>query len=173
MKQSPLLLFSSFALVTVLILLLMRTPALLVGFLVVAFAVVLLGRLFQPSNRALVESLRLSLEDLSDIVDEWNAFLHSDDPEQLADRTFRRPELSNRDTTVAVIAEFHDSVAGARRWARKVNVRLSGKYRLSENELELLLNTTDQRTSELRDLWRRARVAALAYGQGPSSDELT
>ncbi|WP_018023852.1 hypothetical protein [Corynebacterium ulceribovis] len=173
MKQSPLFLFFSFALVIVLVLLLMRTPLLLVGFLAASIGVVLVGRFLQPSNSALVDSLRLSLEDLTDILDQWTAFLHSNDPEQLADRTFRRPELRNMDTTVGVIAEFHDSAAASRRWARTVHTRLDSSYRLSESELERLLNSTDRHTSELRDLWRRARVAALAYGQGPSSDELS
>lgn len=103
-------------------------------------------------------SIRLSLEDIRAVLDEWDEFQFSPDADALADRTFNCRELLNRDSSVDSIAQFHHMVPVAERLADNLEKRHLNAH--SARTLTKLLNEADTVAEELRDLWTRARADA-------------
>lgn len=136
--------------------LLLVVPILTVTFLVMRH------RPDESETRALRSSILLSLEDITDILDQFLAFRDSPDAEHLADRTLHRPALLDPDCEDPAIQKFHFEFHGCRSYVHRLHARLAAD--LGVPELEALLATTDARAVELRESWLAARGAAHRLG---------
>ncbi|MCQ9351560.1 hypothetical protein NQ015_00775 [Corynebacterium sp. 153RC1] len=124
---------------------------------------------FRPDSNevaTLKSSVRLSLEDIEDVVRAFQKFEVGQDAESLADRTLHRPALLDLDTDSEEIAKFHFLLGNSKRFSRRVEGKL--RQNLSVSQLERLLTVTDTRASELQQAWLEARKAA--YRLGPSNN---
>lgn len=112
---------------------------------------------------ALRSSIRLSAEDIVDVLEEYNQFTGDPDADALADRTLHRPALLDHDCTDPDIEDFHYQQATARRFLNRLDARLANPD-LEIVQLETLLSVTDQRALELKESWLSARQAAKRLG---------
>ena len=125
----------------------------------------------RPSSnevQALRTSIKLSLDELDDILSEFDNFAFSQDSDHLADRTVHRPELLNTDSTDPDIENFHYEYSTAQRYSKRMHSHLA-KHRLSVGQLERLLKISDERVAILRERWLAARRAAHKLGPGGAS----
>lgn len=107
---------------------------------------------------ALVASIQLSAQDITDVLDEFDDFASSEQARHIEDRTFLRPALLEQDSRVPAIAGFHEDYANAQRFLHRLPARLSAN--LSVSQAERLLDITDDRAATLRQSWIDARRAA-------------
>ncbi|SFG34785.1 hypothetical protein [Corynebacterium spheniscorum] len=136
--------------------LMLVVPILAVTFLVIRH------RPDESEARALRSSIQLSLEDITDTLDQFLLFRDSPEAEHLADRTLHRPALLDPDCPDPAIQKFHFEFHGCRSYIHRLHARLAAD--LSVPELEALLATTDARALELRESWLAARGAAHRLG---------
>ncbi|MBI9000647.1 hypothetical protein M0E87_05335 [Corynebacterium sp. CCM 9185] len=111
---------------------------------------------------SLATSIRLSAEDIADVIEEFERFRHGTDADTVADRSQKRPALADPDCSHPDIETFYLEYGTARRFLDRLDERLSGD--LSVPQLETLLGVTDRKALDLRDAWARARRAALHLG---------
>lgn len=122
----------------------------------------------RPSSnevQALRASIKLSLDELDDVIAEYDEFAYSQEPDSLADRTIHRPELLNSDSDEPEIERFHYEYSTAQRYRNRMHAHLANP-RLGVNQLERLLKISDERVSNLREHWFAARRAAQRKGPG-------
>lgn len=112
--------------------------------------------------QAIVASIRLSSEDISAVLDEFDAFRTGPGPDDMEDRLFRRPALLDPDSAVPEIAAFYDDMANAQRFLHRLPARLAGK--LTVRQADRLLAITDDRARHLQQSWHSARRAAWEIG---------
>lgn len=142
----------------------LKLPGLLIAMALTAAAwLIFNSRPASPEQAALRNSIRLSAEDLQDVITEFQEFEMSQDTEAIADRTLHRPALLDLDCGCPDIESFHYDLAGARRFLRRLGMRLQTGG-TTKVELETLLKVTDKRAAELKESWLLARKAALALG---------
>ncbi len=153
---------------SLLILLWLRWPGLILIALILGITYVMLR--FRPDvseTTALRSSVVLSAEDINDILQEFDEFSDSPDPDALADRTLHRPALLDLDCSDPDIEAFHYQYSTAQRFLNRLDARLANPE-LDVTQLENLLSVTDRRALELRDSWLAARQAARRLGPGES-----
>ncbi|MBK4138150.1 hypothetical protein [Corynebacterium macginleyi] len=114
-------------------------------------------------RQALRSSISLSADDIQDVITEFEEFETSTEAEPLADRTLYRPALLDLDCSHPAIDAFHYELAGARRFLRRLNLRIHA-HGMRTQDLETLLRVTDERACELRESWLAARRAAFRLG---------
>ncbi|HCG46533.1 hypothetical protein [Corynebacterium flavescens] len=149
---------------TVFLIATLKLPGLVIALALTAAAWLMFNSRPASSEQiALRNSIRLSAEDLQDVIIEFQDFELSEDTEAIADRTLHRPALLDLDCASPDIEAFHFDLAGARRFLRRLNTRLQFSS-VTNDELETLLKVTDKRATELKDSWLLARKAALALG---------
>ena len=107
-------------------------------------------------------SIRLSAEDISDVIEEFERFRSGTDPDSVTDRSQKRPALADPDCAHPDIETFYFEYGTACRFIGRLDERLTGD--LSIPQLETLLGVTDRRALDLRDAWARARRTALRLG---------
>lgn len=150
---------------------LMKGPGLFFAFgLVIATYVMVRSRPDATEHRTLRSSIRLSAEDVSDIIAEYDMLAHSDCAEAIADRTLHRPALYDVYCDDPDIEAFHFQCDSARRYLDRLQLRLDAPD-LEIPDLERLLTVTDDRAVELREAWLAARRAAFRLG--PSYGDAT
>lgn len=116
----------------------------------------------QSESATLLTSIRLSAEDIRDIIDSYDQFLNGCDAKNLADRTLHRPALTDPDCTDPDIEAFYFQHDTAKRFLNRLDARLSTD--LSVTQMEALLAVTDRRALELKEAWVKARRAAARFG---------
>ena len=114
-------------------------------------------------RKALRSSISLSADDIQDVIAEFEEFETSTEAEPLADRTLYRPALLDLDCSHPAIDAFHYELAGARRFLRRLNIRIHA-HGMRTQDLEALLRVTDERARELKESWLAARRAAFRLG---------
>ncbi|MDO5031684.1 hypothetical protein [Corynebacterium sp.] len=154
----------------VLLIMTLKLPGLFIAILV-AWAMWLLAtsRPDQSEHTALRTSIALTVEDITDILSQYEAFISSEDPDNLADRTLHRPALADADCTEPAIAAFHYEAHGAERFLRRLSARLH-RSDIETKELESLLKIADERADQLKESWLAARRVAKTLGPGYSKD---
>lgn len=115
----------------------------------------------QSESATLLTSIKLSAEDIRDVIEAYDRFLHSSEPKNLADRTLHRPALANPDCTDPDIEAFFYQHDTAQSFLRRLDARLTTD--LTVAQMEALLAVTDRRALELKEAWVRARRAAARY----------
>ncbi|MDO5075711.1 hypothetical protein [Corynebacterium sp.] len=115
----------------------------------------------QSESATLMTSIKLSADDIRDVIDAYDRFLHGNDAKNLADRTLHRPALGNPDCDDPDIEAFFYQHDTAQRFLRRLEARLHTD--LSVAQMEALLAVTDRRALELKEAWVRARRAAARY----------
>ena len=116
-----------------------------------------------PSEaEALRTSIRLSAEDIKDVLDEYEEFLTGTDPDRQADRMLHRPALADPDCGDGDIEAFFFASQTARRFLTRLDARLAAD--LSVAQLDSLLSVTDRRALEIKEHWVTARRSALRLG---------
>lgn len=148
----------------IVLIVLLKIPGVFIS-LVLAAAVWLMSSARPQSAeiQALRSSIRLSAEDIRDVMAEFEHFETSMDPDSLADRTLHRPALLDLDTNDAEVEAFHYQYATAGRFLKRLPGRLANPM-LGTGQLEQLLTVTDQRAAELKESWLAARRAAQRLG---------
>ena len=137
----------------------LKLPGVFIAALLIAAALLMLHTRPDASEQAaLRSSIRLSAEDIEDVLAEYEDFRSSEAAEKIADRTLYRPA-------------FHYEISGARRFLRRLNLRVNAEE-VSTNELESLLKVTDGRARELKETWLSARRAAFALGPKYEKNEV-
>lgn len=87
---------------------LLKTPGIILSILLVGLgAFIMLSRPNTAETDALITSLDLSAQDIRDVIEGHQVFLHGTGAKVLADRTLYRPELANADSDVEEISEFY------------------------------------------------------------------
>lgn len=114
-------------------------------------------------HAALRASIALTVEDITDVIEDYTTFATSEDSDALADRMLHRPALVDVDCTNPSIEAFHYEMHGAQRFLRRLNARVNAPD-IETGELESLLKVADERAAELKECWLSARRAALALG---------
>nr|WP_282441184.1 hypothetical protein [Corynebacterium pygosceleis] len=141
----------------------LKLEGVILGVLIMSMAYfVLRHRPDGAEAESLATSIRLSAEDITDVLDEFERFRHGADSDSVADRSQKRPALADPDCGDPDIETFYFECGTARRFVSRLDDRLSTD--LSIPELETLLGVTDRRALDLRDAWARARRAALRLG---------
>lgn len=144
----------------------LKLPGLLISALLALAAYIMVSSRPDASDLAsLRTSIELSAEDLQDVLDEFNTFCSSEDPNIVADRMLQRPALADADCTDPDISAFHYEKNSAQRFLRRLGPRL---YRSDAEtaELETLLRVTDERVEALQEAWLKARRSAVQLGPG-------
>lgn len=152
---------------------LLKVPGLMISFLLVGAALLMMSaRPESTEHDALRTSIRLSSEDIRDVMAQFEDFEVSQDTDIIADRTLHRPALLDLDTNEPDIEAFHYQYASASRFLKRLPARLASPM-LDTNQLEQILSVTDQRAASLQESWLAARQAAFRLGpdykQQPSS----
>lgn len=160
------LLIVLFVLLAAALIITLRTPGLLIVGILATIWLVWLRR--EPEDlsgeyRALVNSVRLSADEIQGIIDAYHEFLHAEDVDNVADRTLKRPALANPDSQEPAIEQFIYQEQAAERFLNRLSARLQ-KPAGSTTELETLLAVTDRRAAELAESWVAARRAAYRLG---------
>lgn len=151
----------------VLLVWLMKLPGLLLAGMLLTVVFVATRRDPGAAGReaaALTNSVRLSAEDIRDVLEAFEKFRTSQDADALADRTFNRPALADPDTSDPEIQRFHYQCHGARRFLNRLEARLADPD-MTVRDLERLLAVTDRRAVELEESWLTARRAARRTGR--------
>ena len=93
-------------------------------------------------HSALRTSIDLSADDIRDVIAEYDDFCNSESTDSIADRTMYRPALLDLDCLDPTIEAFHYELGGAKRFLRRLEIRV---YRndIETDELESLLKVTD------------------------------
>ncbi|QCB28628.1 hypothetical protein [Corynebacterium endometrii] len=120
-------------------------------------------------HKALRSSIRLSAEDIADVMQQYEDFRESADIDSVTDRTLHRPALMDTDCDHPAVEAFHYQYSSARRYLRRLEAKLNNPQ-LDTNELENLLKTTDHRAAEIRECWVEARRAAYRLGPNYKDD---
>ncbi|MBN9643313.1 hypothetical protein ACFSSC_04640 [Corynebacterium mendelii] len=116
-----------------------------------------------PSEaEALRTSIKLSAEDIRDVLDEYRDFLTGSEPDQQADRMLHRPALADKDCGNSDIEAFFFASQTAHRFLARLDARLAAD--LSVAQLDSLLSVTDRRALEIKEAWITARRTALRLG---------
>ena len=150
----------------------LKLPGVFIAALLIAAALLMLHTRPDASEQAaLRSSIRLSAEDIEDVLAEYEDFRSSEAAEKIADRTLYRPALLDLDCSDPTIEAFHYEISGARRFLRRLNLRVNAEE-VSTNELESLLKVTDERARELKETWLSARRAAFALGPKYEKNEV-
>ena len=150
----------------------LKPPGVFIAALLIAAALLMLhARPDASEQAALRSSIRLSAEDIEDVLAEYEDFRSSEAAEKIADRTLYRPALLDLDCSDPTIEAFHYEISGARRFLRRLNLRVNAEE-VSTNELESLLKVTDGRARELKETWLSARRAAFALGPKYEKNEV-
>ncbi|WP_314028932.1 hypothetical protein [Corynebacterium argentoratense] len=100
----------------------------------------------------------MSAQDIRDVIEGHQVFLHGTDAKALTDRTLYRPELANADSDVEEISEFYYELAAAERFLHRLPSRI--RTHSSVASLEKPLSVADTRAAQLRESWPSARAAA-------------
>lgn len=150
----------------VLLVVLLRVPGLILSLLLVA-GVLIVGRRFQtnPEIEAMVSSLRLTRDDICDILDAYDQLQNGASAADIADRTLHFPALANPDNSVPEVNEFLLRASSARRFLARIDAYLEGPS-MDKAQLERLLTVADERAFELQTAWDDARRAARELGPG-------
>lgn len=142
----------------------LKLPGVILAFLVCGALWLIAGaRPDASEHAALRASIALTVEDITDVIQDYTTFATSEDSDALADRTLHRPALVDVDCTNPSIEAFHYEMHGAQRFLRRLNARVNAPD-VETNELESLLKVADERAAELKETWLAARRAALALG---------
>ncbi|AZA13776.1 hypothetical protein ACFPVT_06715 [Corynebacterium choanae] len=142
---------------------LLHIPGVVIALLLVMSMIVLLkDRGVSEEAEALRSSIRLSAEDIIEVLRSYEEFLSSSEPTVAEDRGEHRPALADPDCDDAEIAAFFCAVPAAKRYLTRLDYRL--RRRMTVGQLETLLQLTDQRAVELAELWSAARRRALRLG---------
>ncbi|MDK2582028.1 hypothetical protein MFL68_000395 [Corynebacterium sp. BWA136] len=150
----------------------LKIPGLFIAALLIAAALLMLYTRPDASEQAALRgSIRLSAEDIEDVIAEYEDFQSSEAAEKIADRTLYRPALLDLDCSDPSIEAFHYELSGARRFLRRLNLRVNAE-KVSTNELDSLLKVTDGRARELKETWLSARRAAFALGPKYEKNEV-
>ncbi|MEZ2121131.1 MULTISPECIES: hypothetical protein [unclassified Corynebacterium] len=150
-------------LICVLLAVVMKLEGIILGFLIISMSYfVLRHRPDGAEAESLATSIKLSAEDITDVIDEFERFLHGTDADSVADRTHKRPALADPDCSEPDIERFYFEYATARRFVSRLDKRLTAD--LSVPQLETLLGVTDRRALDLRKAWVHAKRAALRLG---------
>ncbi|UDL79465.1 hypothetical protein LH392_07115 [Corynebacterium uberis] len=115
-----------------------------------------------PELTSLRTSVRLSAEDIKEVVNAYDTFLYSPASEHVTDRTVQRPKLANPHSSIPAIQSFQFHYHHACRFLNRLEPRLLNPRR-SARELEQLLALTDERAATLRTAWWHARQAAQRH----------
>lgn len=113
---------------------------------------------------AIKDSIRLSADDITQTLDEFDFFVSSPHPDALADRTLTRPALADKDCLEPRIEKFHYLYASSLRFLNRLDARLASD--LTVSQAESILAITDERALELQESWVQARRAAAELGPG-------
>ena len=117
---------------------LLKVPGLIISFLLAAAAWLMSSaRPDATEHQALRSSIQLSAEDIRDVMDEFEKFETSMDPDALADRTLHRPALLDLDTSNEAIEGFHYQYATASRYLKRLPGRLANPIPVSYTHLTL------------------------------------
>ena len=147
----------------------LKVSGVFIAALLIAAALLMLHTRPDASEQAaLRSSIRLSAEDIEDVLAEYEDFRSSADAEKMADRTLYRPALLDLDCSDPTIQAFHYELSGVRRFLRRLNLRVNAEE-ISTNELESLLRVTDERARELKETWLSAR--RVAFPSGPKNEK--
>ena len=141
----------------------LKLEGIILGALIMSLAYfVLRHRPDGAEAESLATSIRLSAEDISDVIEEFERFRSGTDPDSVTDRSQKRPALADPDCAHPDIETFYFEYGTACRFIGRLDERLTGD--LSIPQLETLLGVTDRRALDLRDAWARARRTALRLG---------
>ncbi|WP_246846862.1 hypothetical protein [Corynebacterium sp. sy039] len=108
-------------------------------------------------------SILLSVEDIQEVLNQYQKFSFGNDADSIADRTLYRPELINKNSRVSAISAFHDLYSASENFISRVHVKLEED--LDAAQLKSLLYITDRRAQELQQAWIMARQAALTLNE--------
>lgn len=114
-------------------------------------------------HKALRASIRLSAEDITDVLKEYETFSTAVDTDSVADRTLHRPALCDRDCNDPDIEAFHYQHSTAQRFLNRLGHKLDHSD-MEIAELENLLKVTDQRALDIQEAWLNARRSAFKLG---------
>lgn len=115
----------------------------------------------RPNTRevdSLRASIRLTLEDIQDILTQYDKFETGTDMESIADRTLYRPALLDPESSDPDIEAFHYLRKTSRRFLTRADGHLTKA--LTIGQLEKILEVTDRRASDFEESWIAARRAA-------------
>lgn len=146
----------------------LRVPGLLLALALVGVVAVVALRTRSGADEelgSLRTAIRLSAEEITDVLDEYDAFAASPDADHLADRTLYRPALLDTDSSDRDIAAFHFQEAASRRFLRRLDRHLANTS-LHQGELDKILRLSDERGLQLQEAWWYARRAAKRLGPG-------
>ncbi|WP_018297969.1 hypothetical protein [Corynebacterium lubricantis] len=116
-----------------------------------------------PEITGLRASLAITRDDINDVIDEYDTFLHGSSTEAIADRTLHYPALAEDNSEEPAIVDFKLRVSAARRFSSRIDAHLADPT-LSKEALERLLAVSDERVAELALSWADARRAAKRLG---------
>lgn len=163
-QQRKALAFALIILASVILIALLKTPGFIIALILAGVAWLMVNsRPDASEQKALRSSIKLSAEDITDVLDQFNEFKTSVDTDSVADRTLHRPALLDQDCNDPAVETFHYHQASAQRFLRRLDARVNDPN-LEINELENLLKVTDQRAAEIRESWLEARRAAIRLG---------
>lgn len=147
----------------------LKLPGLVMASLIIALVFSIRQmRTHSPEISSLVTSIQLSADEIRDVQEEWETFLNDPSADALADRTLHRPALADPDCADPDIQRFHFTLNNARRFIRRLEIRLQGE--LTVPQLEGILKVTDSRALDLREAWLAARRAAHQIGSNYRPD---
>ncbi|WP_420099829.1 hypothetical protein [Corynebacterium sp.] len=132
-----------------------RLGVLVAVVVVITAAVTVVRRDSEREIAALRRSIDLSASDIAAILDDWDAFRHSNDPARVRDRQIHRPELCEPRSEVSSVSRFHAAAGSCERFLRHLPERTVSLTTVAT--LTDLLHETDQRALSLQRLWERAR----------------
>ncbi|WP_066524913.1 hypothetical protein [Corynebacterium bouchesdurhonense] len=150
----------------VLLVVLLRVPGLILSLILVA-AVLMFERRHQtnPEVAAMEASLRLTRDDICEVLDAYDQLQNGASAADIADRTLHFAALANPDNTVPEVNEFILRASSARRFLARIDAHLE-RPDLDKAQLERLLAIADERAFELQTAWDDARRAARQLGPG-------
>lgn len=147
----------------VLIVLWLKVAGLVLAAVILGATYIVAVRTAHPSEvSAMLSSIRLSAEDISDVISAHQHFLSATDTDAVADRTLTRPALADPDCADPDIEAFYFELATAKRFLTRLQAHLQVEREMPA--LERLLSVTDRRALELQEKWALARRAAQRLG---------
>ncbi|AKK03338.1 hypothetical protein [Corynebacterium epidermidicanis] len=160
--RNPALILAVVAVCIVLVTLLKTLGVLLAFVIVAAVSLAFVSRRNDPEAEAVKASVRLSAEEIDEVLKDFDRFLTGQDADSLADRTLHRPELANADSFVPEIEKFYYLYSTNVRFLNRLQARLA--QNLTFGQAQHLLDITDQRAQEIQESWVAARRAAFRHG---------
>lgn len=116
-----------------------------------------------PEIESLRASLRVSRDDIEQVVGEYDDLLQGASTDALAARTLHYPELANPHSRLTEVEDFHLRLSSAKRFLARVDAHLLNDD-LDRTSLERMISIADQRAADLAESWTDARRAARNHG---------